>query len=274
MASPLPPIASNTVLSFLGIREKDLPYRGKPNTTLRVSSNPVPLKRHGDDASHLLSSLTGITYVNDCVTHASVKKTGQKGAHPTHGSGTGFAERANNLNVGCSTYEEAAQHKVEQSLSPGLVQEGPPCFEKALDTTDLSFWMYTVVPDDKSNLEEESYSDADSEELERRAANEKVLERVVAKDHEQVDDHTKREEFRARVKESLSFVRMRTEMLQDLSLGEASKEESTGGGDTSFMSSTSVLLKRARRQAGILHTEEQAVRLQDLYQWFQNIGKP
>ncbi|KAH7281272.1 hypothetical protein KP509_36G038700 [Ceratopteris richardii] len=161
-------------------------------------------------------------------------------------------------------------------MAASLEKECRPHSEKALDTTDLSFWMYTVVPNCKAKEEQETYSDADSEELERRAANEKVAEKVIISDEqEDVDEHTKREEFRARVKESLALIRMRTEMLQDLSMGDASNagNATIAEGDTAFMSSSSILMKHARKLAGLLHTEEQAIRFQDLYQWLQNIGK-
>ncbi|MCO5606367.1 hypothetical protein L7F22_060555 [Adiantum nelumboides] len=278
----LPALSSSSVLSFLGIREKDLPYGGKPKSspTLTASSKPalVTLSGHdGDEASHLLSSLTGTTFAGDCVANAAVRKSSQIRGHLKDGRAHPFSKQETDLHTGCSISEEAGHHKDDPIFIPDLVKERPRHFEKALDTTDLSFWMYTVAPDAKGSQEEESYSDADSEELERRAANEKVPEKVVtttADDHGLVDERTKQEEFRARVKESLGFVRMRTEMLHDLSLGEVSKDESPvllRGGETSFMSGSSVLLKHARKLAGLLHTEEQALSLQDLYQWFQNI---
>ncbi|MCO5585603.1 hypothetical protein L7F22_039538 [Adiantum nelumboides] len=278
----LPALPSSSVLSFLGIREKDLPYGGKPKSspTLTASSNPalVTLSGHDDDeASHLLSSLTGTTFAGDCVANAAVRKSSQNRGHLKNGRAHPFSKQETDLHTGCSISEEVGHHKDDPIFIPDLVKERTRHFEKALDTTDLSFWMYTVAPDAKGSQEEESYCDADSEELERRADNEKVPEKVVtttADDHGLVDERTKQEKFRARVKESLGFVRMRTEMLHDLSLGEVSKDESPilpRGGDTSFMSGSSVLLKHARKLAGLLHTEEQALSLQDLHQWFQNI---
>ncbi|KAI5055790.1 hypothetical protein GOP47_0029311 [Adiantum capillus-veneris] len=285
-------------------RRKSLPYRHSPpapfcpswaferrtyhmegpksTNTLTASSMPPLFTTNGhddDEASRLLSSLTGIAFAGDCVANVAVKKARKNRAHFKDSKAQGISKGETDMCTGCSTDEEARHPKDDQIFVPQPVKECPRHFEKALDTTDLSFWMYTVVPDGSRNQEEESYSDADSEELERRAAFEKVPEKVVtatADDHGPLDERTKREEFRARVKESMGFVRMRTEMLQDLSLGEALKDESPilpGGGDTSFMSGPSVLLKHSRKLAGLLHTEEQALSLQDLYQWFQNIGK-
>ncbi|KAI5078272.1 hypothetical protein GOP47_0005943 [Adiantum capillus-veneris] len=88
--------------------------------------------------------------------------------------------------TGCSIAEAARHPKDDQICVPHPVKECPRHFEKALDTTDLSFWMYTVVPDGSRNQEEESYANTDSEELERRATVEKVPEKVVTTN---VDDH-------------------------------------------------------------------------------------
>ena len=134
--------------------------------------------------------------------------------------------------------------------TPESLGKGQGYLEKALDTYDLGFWTYIVLPDRKKKLEEESSSDTESEEREQ-ATIKAALRNVKTPDEDPKDAQTKQREYWARIKETLGSIKMRTQMLQDLSFADASKYESLvpvgANKDGDGNNPAGVIVKQARR---------------------------
>eukprot|EP01018_Ginkgo_biloba_P001092 Gb_39675 [translate_table: standard] len=123
--------------------------------------------------------------------------------------------------VSVSERSQMNQHSEKNKDSINCVR----MMDKSIDTGDLSFWTYVVPQHELRSSDEESENSFTLESHENPAANEAFIEGTVRVQGGDFDkDHSMGYgEYITRVKESMAFIQMRTQMLHELSLGEDPK---------------------------------------------------
>ncbi|XP_024529831.1 uncharacterized protein LOC112346049 [Selaginella moellendorffii] len=262
-------------LPFIDIHDYDLPYGGKNflhDTFAKSQTTPSPFQFKGStvkkEGANLLSSLTGVK--TDVTRHK----------HWVPGCGRvrckydqQFTEEA------VKQLEDLLDGKKKRSSKSGSQRSRRSyvCYmvDECVDTGDLEGLVFDFDADSDTTVAQGS-SSSSSDEDDSPEKKPGVMDKSP-------------NEYLALIKDSMSRIGLRTQMLHDLSLGECPPREapasaparSQGQGsaaaaaqeaDSPYMSHTSISVKQARKLVGAMHTDEQAIDLRDLLSWMEQLG--
>ncbi|KAJ7562532.1 hypothetical protein O6H91_03G073100 [Diphasiastrum complanatum] len=152
--------------------------------------------------------------------------------------------------------------------------------DAAVDTDDL---VALVFVDDAAGVASSSHDRYSDSESITGDWEQEALRRMKTDSSGEMNDMSYRQ-FRNRLKDSLVRIGVRAQMLQELELGELESRSSprldaaqltvenmcaTGN---PYMSKASGVVKHARKLAGLVHIDEQAIDLQDVLGWLRHLG--